>query len=249
MNCQDTQPLLDGYLDGELDLLKSLEMERHLAECQDCARAYRTRAALGEAVRAGELYHRAPAGLDKRVHSALRKAAPARARVSRRWMAMAASIAVVAAAGWALRPMLFRAPGEDPIAEQLVAAHVRSLMASHLTDVPSSDQHTVKPWFSGKLDFSPPVTDFSAEGFPLVGGRLDYIGDRPVAAVVYRRRQHLINLFTWPDPKAPERPARAVTRQGYHLIQFSRSGMRYGLVSDLNEKELQEFAGLLGKPR
>jgi anti-sigma factor RsiW len=249
MTCHDTRPLLDGYLDGELDLLKNLELEQHLAECHDCTRLYQSHRALGLAVRSDALYYRAPAGLDRRIHQALRKSAPSKAGFERRWLGVAASIAVLAVAGWGLRPLLFRSVADQRIVEELVASHVRSLMANHLADVPSSDQHTVKPWFTGKLDFSPPVTDFSAQGFPLVGGRLDYLDGRPAAAVVYRRRQHLINLFTWPEPRAADSPAKALTRQGYHMVHFTRTGMHYWLVSDLNEKELKELAGLLAKPQ
>src|SRR5262249_46458652 len=132
------------------------------------------------------------------------------------------------------------------LTQELVANHVRSqMLPTHRFDVASSDPHTVKPWFAGKLDFSPPVKDLVDQGFPLVGGRLEYLHDRPVAALVYQRRQHSINLFIWPSTSVPETPMKVVSRQGYHLLHWTQSGMTHWAVSDLNAHELQEFAHLI----
>jgi len=135
-----------------------------------------------------------------------------------------------------------RAPVDEHVLQDVIAGHVRSLMANHLTDVLSADQHTVKPWFEGQVDFAPPVPALTAQGFPLVGGRLDYLDNRPVAALVYRRQQHVINLFVWPTPLGAARPASTVTRHGYNLVQWTTAGMTYWAISTLNAQEMQTFA-------
>src|SRR6059058_997114 len=160
------------------------------------------------------------------------------------WLALAAAIVLAAIIGATLLPQL-RKPGVDQfLATQLIASHVRSLMADHLTDVASSDQHTVKPWLDAKLDFAPAVVDLSEKGFPLIGGRLDYLDNRPVAALIYQRRKHFLNLFVWPAGSDAARSTKTMTRQGYQLSHWIHSDLNYWAVSDINEKELQEFKQL-----
>src|SRR5229473_2721109 len=192
------------------------ELEAHLRACPDCSRLERRRRALSAAVRKHVLPFPAPDTLRARVRTALRADVNRTARRRSYWpgLAVAASLAVVAVGSWQVA--LRRATG-DALADQVLGSHVRSLMPGHLIDVQSSDQHTVKPWFNGKLDFSPPVYDFAGRGFPLIGGRLEYVGGRPVAALVYGRRQHWINVFLWPTAGGPTAGRPATTRQGYHL--------------------------------
>ena len=243
MTCQETQALLDGYVDGELDVVRSVEVERHLQDCQACAHVYKNHHALRSALQGGDLYVRPPAHLHKRV----RAARPAhRAETHTRvwpWrgLSAAASLAAVALLVWSLVPLLTGPSVNNRVTQDLIAGHVRSLMASHLTDIASSDQHTVKPWFEGKLDFSPPVTDLADQGFPLVGGRLEYLDNRPVAVLVYRHQQHVINLFLWPATPGGAAGVQTITRQGYQLLHWTQAGLSYWAVSNLNVGELQAF--------
>ena len=232
MDCRELERFLDAYLDGELDLARSLDFETHAGSCAACAAAVECGSALKGAI-ARAPYFRAPESLRRKI------AAPTR-RVPYRWMALAAGIAALALVLWRAG-----APGAAPLDREVVVAHVRSLQANHLLDVASTDQHTVKPWFTGKLDFAPDVKDLSAQGFPLVGGRLDYLDGRAIAALVYRRRQHTINVFTWPTGGA-DSASRLKSLQGFNLAHWSRAGMEWWAVSDASGADLEELARYLG---
>src|SRR5437879_5151807 len=239
---------LDAYLDGELAADDARELEAHLVQCSDCAGFRDGRIALRAAIAAHAPALQASDALRRRVRAALRVAGGTRSRrriaapVVWRSLALAASLAVVAVGSWRLA--LQRAAG-GALTDQVLASHVRSLMPGHLTDVVSSDQHTVKPWFNGKLDFSPPVYDFAGRGFPLIGGRLDYVGGRAVAALAYGRRQHLINVLLWPAARGSVGGPGVASRQGYHLLHWTTPDYVYWVVSDLGMAELRDFTQLL----
>lgn len=244
MQCSDTDLLVHAWLDDELEPARALELERHLDECPACGATYRRYARLRSAVQAAPLYQHAPAGLRERV-SAQWRPAPA-PRAARRWawdwapLSTALAAALVVATGIAvLLALELRTLDVDRLAADAVAGHVRSLLAEHLVDVQSTDQHTVKPWFDGRLDFAPQVHELAVQGFPLAGGRLDVLAGRRVAALVYRRRLHAINLFEWPSAAAAA--PLATTRDGYQLVGWSEGGLRYLAVSSAGADELAAF--------
>jgi len=253
MSCQESHGLVDAYVDRELDVMTTLEFERHLAECVACRALCNQYQQLHDSVSARIPYFEAPEGLEKKIRASLRSAGRDEdRRIRREWFprwrdwAMAAGFVILLVSSVAIFRTIGRPPAPQLLADQVVASHIRSLMANHLTDVLSSDQHTVKPWFSGKLDFAPVVKDLSSQGFPLVGGRLDYLDNRPVAALIYKRRQHTINLFLWPSPASNSGP-RTITSKGYNVVHGTQSHMAYWAVSDLNAGELNEFARDLEK--
>lgn len=239
---------LDAYLDGELAAEDARELETHLTQCGECAQLRDGRLELRAAIAARVPAFQAPDALRGRVRAALKTAARARSgsrfHFAGAWrpLALAASLAVVAVGSWNLSR---RFGSGDQLADEVLASHIRSLMPGHLTDVVSSDQHTVKPWFNGRLDYSPPVSDFAAQGYPLLGGRLDYVDGRTVAVLTYGRRQHLINVFLWPATRAPGDGVRARDRQGYHLLHWTTADYAYWVVSDLGLAELHDFAHLV----
>lgn len=248
MTCSSAQVLIEAYLDGELGPGQSAEVREHLENCASCTEVYRRLKQLQTDIRAQAPYYQAPDHLRERVRAALHNASERDAVRTRalpwNWMAIAASILLVLSLAWSLALLRSRSSTRDLVAQAILSSHVRSLIGTHLLDVPSSDQHTVKPWFNGKLDFSPNVKDFAAQGFRLLGGRIEYVENRPIAALVYQRRQHVINLFTWPTSSADESGKLELNRNGYHLLHWTKGGMTYWAVSDLNEGELEQFARL-----
>ena len=263
MNCEEATKLMDGYLDGELDPITSQAIEQHLRGCRNCDQAYKTHGSLIRAIGNTTPYYKAPAGLRERIQASLREEIaerPARnggrdaqPQFPRRqpeprtilwgaswnWLALAAAVIFAAIITLNLAPRWQQPAADQFLATQLIASHVRSLMASHLTDVASTDQHTVKPWLDAKLDFAPPVADLSSEGFPLIGGRLDYLDNRPAAVLIYQRRKHFINLFVWPAEPNASRATKAMSRQGYQLLHWVDSDFNYWAVSDVSANDLQ----------
>ncbi len=244
MNCREARNLLNAYVDGELDSSGSVSVETHIQRCDSCLAEADNMRAVASAVRNGGLRFAAPHRLKRNVDAAVRAANPATKRSFFRWQ-WAAAAALLLVVTWTVMMQRTKTSQETLLVNDIVSSHVRSMMANHITDVASSDSHTVKPWFAGKLDYSPPTLDLTDRGFRLVGGRLDYLENRPVAAVVYQRNQHFINLFVWPSTDTTIRQQDQLTRQGYNLIHWTKSGMTYWLVSELNLTELSECARLL----
>ena len=265
MNCEQIKNLMDAYLDGELDPVTSQKVEQHLRDCGECEQANEVDTAMAHAISQAAPYYKAPLELRERIQVSLREtigastsrgAAGGGSLPVRRpeavgrsvffdmpwnWLAVAAAIVLATIVASSFLPRLRQGGADQFLATQLIASHVRSLMASHLTDVSSSDQHTVKPWLDVKLDFAAPVVDLSGDGFPLIGGRLDYLDNRPVAALVYGRRKHFINLFVWPAASDAAKAPKTITREGYQLLHWADSDFNYWAVSDVNINDLQLF--------
>jgi mycothiol system anti-sigma-R factor len=239
MDCTDSRSHLHPYLDGELDLERALALERHLAACNACREIFARQSALRAGIRELAAYHRAPARLAERIRSRIAARPP---RMTR-WLQLGAAAAAGAVLSWIAAIQYAAPPVDERIAEQVITGHSRSILTAHLVDVESSDRHTVKPWLSSRLDFSPPVVDLAGAGFPLAGGRLDYLDERPVAALVYHYRKHVIDLFVWPEAgRHGDSPMQAAARQGYHLLRWSEGGMTFWAISDVEAAELRTFA-------
>lgn len=246
VTCEEVQELIHAYIDGELGLVPTLEIEDHLGVCETCRSEHQGHSNVRALVQGGTQYFRAPELLKKRIKKQIK---PSRSTfASRPWLAIAATVilAVSGVLSWSIFSARSQSHYDDQLAQEVVSSHIRSMMLDHLVDVPSSDQHTVKPWFNGKLDFAPEVKDFADQGFPLVGGRLDYVDNRTVAALVYQRRKHSINLFIWPSSRT-DQPAQEFSNHGYNIIHWTRSGSSYWAVSDVNSADLSEFAKFVSR--
>ena len=245
MTCDEAEILLHALIDGELDAGHAREVEQHVAGCKRCTAALADYRAMSAAIAGADVRYTAPASLRERIEASLpqpksAEVVPLRSRRSvLRGFAMGSAVSALAATG--LVAIVLRNDDEQRIESEVVSAHLRSLQAGHLIDVVSTDQHTVKPWFNGKLDVSPPVIDLTAQGFTLIGGRLDYLDARAIGAVVYKRRQHVINLFVAQTASTERKPAKMETMQGFSVLRWSEQGMNFWAVSDIGADELNEF--------
>jgi anti-sigma factor RsiW len=247
MNHNDILELLHAHADGELDLVNAREVEQHLRGCDECRRAEEQILALRGALTNDAPSYRAPAHLRRNIRAALRREARTEQQRFSFWPILATGTAFAALVlGFALFQTT-RTSHDRAMVDQIVGNHVRSLLATHLVDVASSDQHTVKPWFDGKIDFAPDVHDFSTNGFPLVGGRLDYLDGKTVVALVYRRNKHPINVFIMPAAGTGENSPVASMRRGYNVLSWTHREMNYWAVSDLNATELRQLVRLLSQ--
>lgn len=248
MNCELSHTILHGYFDGELDAARAAEFEKHLETCRDCDAALAAAESLRSELRRGQFYERAPDSSRESLNARLSgksSVSPIPTVRDWKWLA-AASILLAAALAWIA--FSYHRAGTSAFGEvktaELIDAHVRSLQPGHLMDVQSTDQHTVKPWFDGKLDFVPPVADFSDEGFPLMGGRLDVLGGQSVAVLVYGRRKHIINVFVWPTKEADIRPQSSATYQGYQWVHWRHQGLEFYAISDVSSADLKDLGQL-----
>jgi anti-sigma factor RsiW len=252
VTCEISQALLHGYLDGELDPLRAEEFERHLESCSPCIAKLEEQESLRASLRGAKLYERAPAGLAKKIQ---REIANTRSESDYqwtwvpifRWIAASAAIVLVMVITYFGVGRIFSGNSgvEQAALTEVIDAHIRSLQPGHLTDVTSTDQHTVKPWFDGKLNYVPPVRDFAENGFPLIGGRLDVLNGRSVAVLVYGRRKHFINVFVWPESSSESAIALTGARNGYQWNYSRAHGMEFCAISDVSATDLHDLSELL----
>jgi anti-sigma factor RsiW len=240
MTCDEAEILLHALIDGELDAGHAREVEDHLAGCPRCAAQLAAYREMSQMIAGADVTYKAPLELRRRIEASLPQSKPVPSRRALlRGFAMGSAVSAIAATG--LFAVILRNDDASRIESEVVSAHLRSLQAGHLTDVLSTDQHTVKPWFNGRLDVAPPVVDLTAQGFTLIGGRLDYVDARPIGAIVYKRRAHVINLFVAQTASTERRAARIETIQGFNIRRWSEHGLNYWAVSDIAADELAEF--------
>lgn len=240
--CVDQELLLGGLIDGELDAANTALVEAHVARCEGCREQLDRLQATRNLLRSNGVRHGAPEALARRI-AALPEFQPKAANDNRilRWLGPGAVGALAAALAMV---MVLPSTTQTIVDQELVSSHVRSLQPGHLTDVETTNQHIVKPWFNGRIDFSPPVPELAQQGFPLAGGRLDSINGKSVAAIVYHRRLHTVNLFVWPAKDAADR---SFVKDGFAVSEWSRNGMRFAAVSDIPPPELRQFKTLFVK--
>ena len=248
MECERAGGLLSPLVDSALGPINRWRVQRHLAGCDACTDRLEELRAMQAAIRTKLTYHRAPPGLAARIGAALpREMAPS---VSRPWFRLPAFAVggggfAGALAGVALTVLVMSGQQQGEVTRDVIGSHIRSLQAEHLTDVLTSDQHTVKPWLSARLDVSPPVKELKDQGFPLVGGREDYVDGHPTAVVVYRHAKHVINLFAWASPGKADEAFADESRQGFNVVTWRQGGISYYAVSDVEADQLAEFARLV----
>jgi anti-sigma factor RsiW len=242
MSCEQAGGLLHALIDGELDSGQNREVEAHVAGCPRCTAALRDYRDMRRMMSRADLGFTAPASLRQRIEAAIPAPSVRTRAPTRRWLLQGFALgAAVSAAAAGVAFVVMRGDEDQRVLGDAVSAHLRSLQGDRLTDVPSGDRNTVKPWFSGKVNVAPPVVDLTAQGFALLGGRLDYLGGKAVAAIVYRRGAHVINLFVATTAETGHTPARAETVQGFNTQRWADQGFRFVAISDIGADELQQF--------
>ena len=249
MHCKEIEQKLERYFDNELSLSEKQVLDEHLSGCSDCARILAGLDFLKHNL-AEKAVYQAPAGLQRKINTQLalqiREEKPPFSAMP--WLGFSGGVMAMVTALVVGVLLYLPTPQGRTIPDEVISAHVRSLLVDHITDVSSNNSHTVKPWFSGKLDYSPPVPNLARQGFPLIGGRLDYFQQRSISVMVYRQRAHIINLFVWPVTDGKAGDLRKLSRQGFHLRHWQKNGLQFWLISDLNQKELDRFVRLLHRP-
>jgi len=253
MNCRECHDFIDAYIDNELDVATAILVKQHLRDCSRCQQILESRKVVGALLNNPQVPFEVPDSLLGKIQSALpATASSAKYGSGRRsviaWfsvpLALAAAFAVVLGLVFLYQGTTLDRSRSNALANEVMSSHLRSLLATHLLDVPSTDQHTVKPWFDGKLKFSPPVLDFTDHGFRLIGGRLDYLNGREVAALVYQRNKHIINLFIWPSESGSNTAGQSFVKDGYNVLHWEHYGFEFWAVSDVNAADLKTFANL-----
>jgi len=251
VDCEQIQTKIESYLDGELTLSDRRDFECHVSVCTGCSHKLESMRTIQKMIR-NTGYSNTPSALKRNIQNQLRDYTGEEAKNSGwlRWVGFGGgAMAAGSLATWVMMTFLFITPLQTKITDEIISSHVRSLMVDHVTDVKSSDQHTVKPWFNGRLDYSPPVKNIDKAGFELLGGRLDYLQGKVTAALVNKRRAHIINTFISKNNHSEiNTEPKLIQRQGYNLLFWKKNGLDYWVISDLNQKELTEFTFLISKP-